>query len=184
MEIQQQKLSTLSASNVSPILSSQNKRKIPTSKLSTNINQSSYNQQLVWNRFSLHTAGRYVSGASMYKLSILVFIIIFSTNSHASWVEACEFHGTVITIPDELKLNDNKATVIITKSSKSTEFRGSGYTDCSNYLNKEFTIKYDAKIGIIGTGDYLVFGWFHTNHKTGTTNEYVIRSNSKPTDLE
>jgi hypothetical protein len=57
MELQQQ-TSVLLANNVSSILSSQNKRKTPTSKFSTNINHSSYNQQLVWNRFALRTARR------------------------------------------------------------------------------------------------------------------------------
>jgi hypothetical protein len=59
MEIQQQKLSALLASNVSTMASSQNKIKSPTSKFFTNINHHSYNKQLVWNRFALHTAGRY-----------------------------------------------------------------------------------------------------------------------------
>jgi hypothetical protein len=61
MAIQQQKLSALLASNVSTMVSSQNKSKIPASKFFTNINHHSYNKQLVWNRFALHTAGRYVS---------------------------------------------------------------------------------------------------------------------------
>jgi hypothetical protein len=52
MAIQQQKLSALLASNVSTI-------KSPASKFFTNINYHSYNKQLVWNRFALHTAGRY-----------------------------------------------------------------------------------------------------------------------------
>jgi hypothetical protein len=60
MEIQQQKLSALLASNVSTMVSSQNKTKSPASKFFTNINHRSYNRQLVWNRFVLHTAGRYV----------------------------------------------------------------------------------------------------------------------------
>jgi hypothetical protein len=59
MEILQQKLSALLASNVSTIVSSQNKIKSPASKFFTNINHHSYNKQLVWNRFALHTAGRY-----------------------------------------------------------------------------------------------------------------------------
>jgi len=58
MEIQQQKLSALLASNVSTIVSSQNKSKTPVSEFFTNINHHSYNKQLVWNRFALHTAGR------------------------------------------------------------------------------------------------------------------------------
>jgi hypothetical protein len=58
MEIQQQKSSALLASNVSAIVSSQHKRKSPTSKCFTNINHHRYNKQLVWNRFTLHTAGR------------------------------------------------------------------------------------------------------------------------------
>jgi hypothetical protein len=59
MEIQQQKLSALLASNVSTMVSSQNKCKSAASKFFTNINHHSYNKQLVWNRFALHTAGRY-----------------------------------------------------------------------------------------------------------------------------
>ena len=59
MEIQQQKSSALLASNVSAIISSQYKSKTPASKFITNINIHSYNKQLVWNRFALHTAGRY-----------------------------------------------------------------------------------------------------------------------------
>jgi hypothetical protein len=58
MEIQQQKLSALLASNVSTIVPSQNKRKTPASKFFTNINHHSYNEQLVWNRFALHTVER------------------------------------------------------------------------------------------------------------------------------
>jgi hypothetical protein len=50
MEIQQQKLSALLASNVSTIVPSQNKSKTPVSKFITNINHHSYNKQLVWNR--------------------------------------------------------------------------------------------------------------------------------------
>jgi hypothetical protein len=60
MEIQEQKLLALLASNVSAIVSSQNKRKTSASKFFTNINHHSYNKQLVWNRFALHTAGRYI----------------------------------------------------------------------------------------------------------------------------
>jgi hypothetical protein len=59
MEIQKQKLSALLASNVSTIVSSQNKSKNPVSQCFTNINHHSYNKQLLWNRFALHTAGRY-----------------------------------------------------------------------------------------------------------------------------
>jgi hypothetical protein len=59
MEIRQQKLSALLASNVSAIVPSQNKSKTPVSKFITNINHHSYSKQLVWNRFALHTAGRY-----------------------------------------------------------------------------------------------------------------------------
>jgi hypothetical protein len=58
MEIQQQKLSALLASNVSTMVSSQDKIKPPASKYFTNINHHSYNKQLVWNRFALHTVGR------------------------------------------------------------------------------------------------------------------------------
>jgi hypothetical protein len=61
MAIQQQKISALLASNVSTIVSSQNKRKIPVFKFFTNINHHSYNKPLVWNRFALHTAGRYAN---------------------------------------------------------------------------------------------------------------------------
>jgi hypothetical protein len=61
MAIQQQKLSALSASNVSTMVSSQNKIKSPASQCFTNINHHSYNKPLVWNRFALHTAGRYRS---------------------------------------------------------------------------------------------------------------------------
>jgi hypothetical protein len=57
MEIQQ-KISALLASNVSTMVSSQNKSKTPVSKYFTNINHHSYNKPLVWNRFALHTAGR------------------------------------------------------------------------------------------------------------------------------
>jgi hypothetical protein len=62
MAIQQKKSSTLLASNVSTMISSQNKIKSPVSKCFTNINHHSYNKQLVWNRFALRTAGRYVLG--------------------------------------------------------------------------------------------------------------------------
>jgi hypothetical protein len=58
MEIQQQKLSALLASNVSTMVSSQNKIKSPVSTCFTSINHHSYNKQLVWHRFALHTAGR------------------------------------------------------------------------------------------------------------------------------
>jgi hypothetical protein len=61
MAIQQQKLSALLASNVSTMVSSQNKIKTPVSKCFTNINHHGYNKPLVWNRFALHTAGRYVN---------------------------------------------------------------------------------------------------------------------------
>jgi hypothetical protein len=57
MEIQQQTISVLLASSVSTMVSSQNKSKIPVSKFFTNINNHSYNKQLVWNRFALDTAG-------------------------------------------------------------------------------------------------------------------------------
>jgi hypothetical protein len=60
MERQQQKISAPLASNVSPMVSSQNKIKTPVSKCFTNINHHGYNKPLVWNRFALHTAGRYV----------------------------------------------------------------------------------------------------------------------------
>jgi hypothetical protein len=56
MAIQQQKLLTLLASNVSTMVSCQNKIKTPVSKCFTNINHHGY-KQLVWNRFALHTAG-------------------------------------------------------------------------------------------------------------------------------
>jgi hypothetical protein len=59
MEILQKKLSTLLASNVSTMVSSQNKIKHPDSKFFTNINHPGYNEQLVGNRFAFHTAGRY-----------------------------------------------------------------------------------------------------------------------------
>ncbi|MFT7150806.1 MAG: hypothetical protein ACI82Q_002681 [Nonlabens sp.] len=59
MEIQEQKLSALLASNVSTMLSSQNKIKSPVSKCFININHHSYNMPFVWNRFALLTAGRY-----------------------------------------------------------------------------------------------------------------------------
>jgi hypothetical protein len=61
MEIQQQKISAPLASNASTTVSSQNKNKNPASKFFTNINHHSYNKQLVWNRFALHTAGRYTA---------------------------------------------------------------------------------------------------------------------------
>jgi hypothetical protein len=57
MEIQQQKLSALLASNVSTMVFSQNKIKSSVSKC-FNINHYSYNKQLVWNRFAFNTAGR------------------------------------------------------------------------------------------------------------------------------
>jgi hypothetical protein len=57
MERQQQKISAPLASNVSTMVSSQNKIKSPASKCFTNINYHSYNKQLVWNRFALDTAG-------------------------------------------------------------------------------------------------------------------------------
>jgi hypothetical protein len=58
MEIQHQKLSALLASNVSPMVPSQNKIKPPPSKCLTNINYHGYKKQLLWNRFALHTFGR------------------------------------------------------------------------------------------------------------------------------
>jgi hypothetical protein len=58
MEIKQQKLSALVVSNVSTLVSSQNKIKSPVSQCITNINHHSYNKQLVWNRLALQTAGR------------------------------------------------------------------------------------------------------------------------------
>jgi hypothetical protein len=58
MVIQQQKLSALLTSNVSTMVSSQNKRKTPVFKFFTNINHHSYNKQLVWNRFALRKAWR------------------------------------------------------------------------------------------------------------------------------
>jgi hypothetical protein len=61
MEIQQQKLSALLANNVSTIKFSPNKRKTTVPQFSTNINQHSYNNQLVWNHFALNTTGRYVA---------------------------------------------------------------------------------------------------------------------------
>ena len=61
MESQQQTSTVLLASNVSTLSSSQNKFKTPASTFSTNIKNHSYNKQLVWNRFALHTAGRYVN---------------------------------------------------------------------------------------------------------------------------
>jgi hypothetical protein len=60
MEIQEQKLLALLAGNVSTMVSSQNKIKSAASKCFTNINHHSNNKRLVWNRFALHTAGRYV----------------------------------------------------------------------------------------------------------------------------
>jgi hypothetical protein len=57
IEIQQQKLSALLASNVNTLISSQNKIKSPVSRCFTDINHHSYNKQLVWNRFALRTAG-------------------------------------------------------------------------------------------------------------------------------
>jgi hypothetical protein len=63
MAIQQQKLSALLASNVSTMLSSQNKIKSPVFQLSGSINIHSYNKSLVRNRFALRTAGRYISKA-------------------------------------------------------------------------------------------------------------------------
>jgi hypothetical protein len=59
MAIQQQKLLALLAGNVSTMVSSQNKIKSAASKCFTNIIHHSYNKRLVWNRFALHTAGRY-----------------------------------------------------------------------------------------------------------------------------
>jgi hypothetical protein len=65
MEIQQQKISAPLASNASTMVSSQNKSKNPAPQFFTNIihhSYNSYNKQLVWNRFALHTAGRYTVG--------------------------------------------------------------------------------------------------------------------------
>jgi hypothetical protein len=62
MEIQQKKSSALLASNVSTMVSSQNKSKTTASKFFTNINHHCYNKQLVWNRFAFHIAVRYVLG--------------------------------------------------------------------------------------------------------------------------
>ena len=59
MESQQQTSSVILASNVSKLISRQNKIKPPVSKFSINIDHHGYNKQLVWNRFALHTAGRY-----------------------------------------------------------------------------------------------------------------------------
>ena len=59
MESQQITASALMASNVSAVAFSKNKNKTPVLKFNTNINHRSYNQQLEWNRYSLHTAGRY-----------------------------------------------------------------------------------------------------------------------------
>jgi hypothetical protein len=61
MEIQQQKLLALLASNVSTMVSSQNKIKSPASKFI--IKHHNYNKPLVRNFFVLHTAGRYVSSS-------------------------------------------------------------------------------------------------------------------------
>jgi len=60
MESHQQTSSVPLASNVSAIVSSQNKSITPVFQFSGNSNIHSYNKQLVWNRFALHTAGRYV----------------------------------------------------------------------------------------------------------------------------
>lgn len=53
MERQHQKSSVLLATDVSTIIYSQNKFKIPSPKFSTNINKYNYSSQLVWNRFAL-----------------------------------------------------------------------------------------------------------------------------------
>jgi len=58
MELQQQKLLVLLAGNVSTMVSSQKKSKTPVPQCRSHINHHSYNKQLVWNRFALHTAGR------------------------------------------------------------------------------------------------------------------------------
>lgn len=58
MEIQQQKSPVLLTNNVSKIIYSQSKFKIPVPPFSNNINKYSYNKQLVWNRFALLTAAR------------------------------------------------------------------------------------------------------------------------------
>ena len=58
MELQQRTASAPLASNFSTIVSSQNKSKSPVFLFSNKINHHSYNNQLVWNRFALHTAGR------------------------------------------------------------------------------------------------------------------------------
>jgi hypothetical protein len=58
MEIQNQKSSVLSASNVSAIISIQNKSKTPVFQLSRNNNIHSYNKSLVWNRLAFHAAWR------------------------------------------------------------------------------------------------------------------------------
>jgi hypothetical protein len=59
MEIRNQKSLVLSASNVSAILSSQNKSEPSVFQLSGNSNIHSYNKSLVRNRFALRTARRY-----------------------------------------------------------------------------------------------------------------------------
>jgi hypothetical protein len=58
MEIRNQKSLVLLASNASTMVSSQNKSKNPAPQFFTNIIHHSYNKQLVWNCFALHTAGR------------------------------------------------------------------------------------------------------------------------------
>jgi hypothetical protein len=61
MEIQQQKLSAPLASNVSKMVSSQNKIKPPVSQRFTNINHHGYSKSLVRNRFAFYTTRRYVA---------------------------------------------------------------------------------------------------------------------------
>jgi len=57
MEIHSTNILVQSSKDVSTILSNQNKLKTSASSLSTNINQLSYNQLLVWNQYALILLG-------------------------------------------------------------------------------------------------------------------------------
>jgi hypothetical protein len=84
MEIKQQKLSVLVASNVSTLVSSQNKIKSPVSHCFTNTNRHSYNKQLVWNRLALQTAGR-LKFSSIISIEWKQRNMLGLTNSSCYW---------------------------------------------------------------------------------------------------
>jgi hypothetical protein len=101
MAIQQQKISALLASNVSTMVSSQNKSKTPVSQFFTNINHQSYNKQLVWNRFALHTAGRYsYKENNMNKLKRFFEIVTLSAVC-ALCIQGCVQHDRSTSPPKQ-----------------------------------------------------------------------------------